>query len=102
METLSNLKTIVFTQYAIEHFLECYDKAQMESDRYLVKLEFLDFIETMSSRFSEIVSYLELQPEKFEVFLSLVRQIKIDSLPVDAICKREKPIKINIYTAVGD
>lgn len=78
METIKQIKSKIFMQYAIEHLIECYDKAQTESDRYYVKLELLDFIENYDVNLPKLLDYMDLQPDKFEPFIKTIESIKLE------------------------
>lgn len=94
METMQSLKVKVFMQYVLEFLIERYEHAKMQSDRYYVELEFLDFVDTCREDTKVILDYMELQPEKFEPFIGLLKKIRTPSTPRRAA----SPMKVKIIT----
>lgn len=95
METMQSLKVKVFMQYVLEFLIERYEYAKMQSDRYYVELEFLDFVDTCREDIKVILDYMELQPEKFEPFIGLLKKIRTTT---SAHRRSASPMKVKIIT----
>ena len=97
METMQTLKVKVFMQYVLEFLIEQYENAQKESDRYYVQLEFLDFIETCRDDFNVFLDYMELQPEKFEPFIRLLKRVKPSMQSKKSMMPINVPAKSKVF-----
>ena len=97
METMQTLKVKVFMQYVLEFLIEQYENAQKESDRYYVQLEFLDFIETCRDDFNVFLDYMELQPEKFEPFIRLLKRVKSSMQTKKSMASITVPAKSKVF-----
>lgn len=76
MITIEEKKSILFMQYALESLIEDYNKAELESDKYYVKLRLIEYIEKSESNISKMTDYMSLQEGKFRPFISLLCDVK--------------------------
>lgn len=102
-KTIDDVQLTVFMQYVLEHLIECYDRATMESDKYLIQLELCDFVKICEMNISKVLMYMMLQEEKFGPFISILKDVKQDDCSSKFSHKREiqVPVKVKVYS-VGD
>lgn len=62
-------------QYALEVLIEDYEAAEKESDKYFIKIRFLEYVEKLEENPSEVLEYMLLQEDKFMPFISVLRNV---------------------------
>ena len=72
-KTIQEVKNVTYMQYSMECFYELYQKAENDAERYAVKCEFLEYAEKSGEYLEGLKQYMSLQPEKFEPFMSLIK-----------------------------
>lgn len=76
MKTLNYIKKQIEMQYALESYIELYNTSEYCSDKYLIKLKLIDFIETQNYSISEVLDYMKLDEQKFEPFILMLFNTK--------------------------
>ena len=105
MKTIQNLKNIVSMQYIMEALIESYNEAQAESDKYYIKLNFLECLEASEVDLEDLYNYMKLQEDKFMPFICLLKQIQLTSNSSSKVSTSsiKNPIKVKMYAFnIGD
>jgi len=80
MKSLTKDKKLLLMQYSIEFLIEKYYESDKESDKYFIKLRLLDLIDEMKYSPFDLIKYMELDYDKFEPFISLLKNIKFSKI----------------------
>ena len=75
MKTMTEQKRNLFMQYALEVLVEDYEAAEKESDRYFIKIRFLEYIEKLEENPSDVLNYMLLQEDKFMPFIAVLKDV---------------------------
>lgn len=76
MEQLQNLQDLLHLQFTLEYLIEHYESADKESERYYIKMEFVEFLSTLDFPLSKVKNYMMLQYDKFQPFIQLMDKLK--------------------------
>lgn len=77
MDTLKDRQTTIEIQYVLESLIEKYYSVETESQRYLVKLHFMDFVIENIKNPVALLGYMTLQEDKFMPFISCLKGCKL-------------------------
>lgn len=78
MKTMTEQKHVLLMQYALESLIEDYEAAEKESDKYLIKLRLLDYIEKFDEDVDLLLYYMRLQESKFRPFIAVLKDMNIE------------------------
>lgn len=104
MTDIRILKETTAIQFILERFLENYNNAETESDKYMTIYQLLDYIDNSDISIDKLQQYMKLQPDKFKPFLSIILKIEISKTSNETINMRKSnyrkhtsPTKAEVY-----
>lgn len=76
MKTINQKRRIVVMQYALESLIEQYNDAEVDSEKYIIELKLLDFVEEYEYTPTYLINYMRLNEDKFMPFIKLLLDVK--------------------------